>query len=48
MTFPLGETVELQQDLDLVGQQQRLDLAARRPPSESAITGDRSSGALAT
>jgi len=28
------------------GQQQRLDLCGRRPPSESAITGDRSSAAL--
>ena len=47
MTFPLGEAVELQLDLDLGGQQQRLDLE-RRPPRLSATTAVRSSGALAT
>jgi hypothetical protein len=40
MTFPLGETIELQHDANVIRQQQRLDLR-RRPPSESATTGDR-------
>ena len=47
MTFPLGETIVLQHDADLVGQQQRLDLAAQAAKL-SATTADRSSGALAT
>ena len=34
MTFPLGETIELQHDLDLGGQQQRLDLAAQASQAE--------------
>ena len=34
MPFALGKTVELQHDLDLVGQQQRLDLAAQAAQAE--------------
>jgi hypothetical protein len=43
--LPLGEAVELQHDLDLGGQQQRLDLAAQAARL-SATTACRSSGAL--
>jgi hypothetical protein len=39
MTFPLGETIELQHDTNVIRQQQRLDLAPQAP-SQSATTGD--------
>ena len=34
VAFALGETIELQHDLDLGGQQQRLDLAAQAAERE--------------
>ena len=34
MTFPLGETIELQHDTNVIRQQQRLDLAPQAAESE--------------
>jgi hypothetical protein len=45
MTFPLGETIELQHDPNVIRQHRDLDLAGR-PPRLSATTARRSSGAL--
>jgi len=47
MTFPLGETIELQHDANVIGQQQRLDLAAQAAKAERH-DGRPQLGALAT
>jgi hypothetical protein len=47
MTFPLGETIELQHDANVIRQHRDLDLAAQAAQAEGT-TADRSSGALAT